>query len=376
VAEEGAVTSALATALSFGGLDARVHLVWAVLLVVLLAFRAERRRRAALRLFVTTAGALGGLAATARRRRWRTGLLSLGLVTLLFAALQPRSNPVPVRAPARVRDLAILIDVSRSMLAEDRKPNRLESVKLEVARLLDHLQGDRVGLIAFAGEARVVTPLTSAYSSVKRSLRTVGPQTVDVGGTKIGDAIRKAVRDLLGFEPSAGPGDDAAPKAGETVLDPLSAKREGRDADILLLTDGEDHDSYPEHAARELRRLGIGLTIVGVGSPEGREIPTGDGVLRYHGEVVRSALQDKQLRELVVEAGRGRYLPASVHHFDLVDLYDQVIRRDTGREVTEEKLRWQEVYQPFALAGLALVLLAFAVPVRPPAPRRGREETP
>jgi len=355
---------------SFGGLDARVHLVWAVALVVLLAFRAERKRRAALALLTADERSGAAMAAAATRRRWRIALLSAGLLVLIFGSLQPRANPRKVRAEATVRDLAILIDVSKSMLAEDRKPNRLESVKLEIARLLDRLSGDRVGLIAFAGDAVVVCPLTSNYSYVKRTLRNVGPGTAGQGGTRIGDAMRKAMRDLLGLEPVTVEDDD--PKPGETVLDPLSTKKPGKFADVLLFTDGEDHDSYPKHAARQLRSLGVGLTIVGVGSTEGRTIPGPDGVVMYRGEAVRTALEDKALRELVLEAGRGRYLPASVHHFDLVDLYEMALRRDDAREVMQERVVWQEVFQPFALGGLALVLLAFAFPIRPPDRKRER----
>ena len=129
----------------------------------------------------------------------------------------------------------------------------------------------------------------------------------------------------------------------------------------------------PGHAARHLRSLGVGLTIVGVGSPEGHTIPGPDGALTYKGAVVRSALQDKALRELVLEAGRGRYLPASVHHFDLVDLYETALRRDEGHAVMQERVVWQEVFQPFLLGGLALVLLAFAFPIRPGVARRRRE---
>ena len=353
------------TDFSFGGLDARIHLVWIVLLGVVLAVRAERKRRATLRLFLSSGEGQGDFAAVERRRRTRLVLSSLGLLLLIFASLGPRTNPVKVREQTLTRDLAVLVDVSRSMLAEDRKPNRLESVKLELARLADHLSGDRVGLVAFAGEAVIVCPLTSNYSYLKRTLRNISPNTVAQGGTKIGDAIRKAATDILGLEPAEAP---ESPGPGETVLDESRREKAGRFADVLLITDGEDHGSYPDHAVRNyLRTQGVGLYVVGVGSPEGRSIPVDGGLLEYEGQVVRSALKDKALRELVLEAGRGKYLPASVHHFDLVDFYDQVIATDEGRDVMEERIVWREVYQPFALAGLALLLLSFAVPIRAPA---------
>ena len=256
------------------------------------------------------------------------------------------------------------------MLAEDRKPNRLESAKLEVARLADRLNGDRVGLVAFAGDAVVVCPLTSNYSYFKRALKTVTTRTAGQGGTRIGDAIRKAVADLLSLDPTAAKA-AAAPRAeGETVLDALSGEKPGRHADILLLTDGEDHDSYPDYAAKTLSALGVSLYAVGLGSAEGREIPAEGGSLKYRGEVVRTALADKALRELVLAAGRGRYLPAEVHHFDLVDFYESQMTSSAGREVTEERIEWQEVFLPFLLAGLFLTLLALGLPLKPAAGRR------
>jgi len=347
---------------SFGGLDARIHLVWILLLVILLAVRAARKRRTALCLFLSDRSGGEVFISIARRRRIKLAVFALGILLLLFASLRPRSNPVKVREKAKTRDLAVLVDVSRSMLAEDRKPNRLESVKLELSRLADHLSGDRVGVVAFAGEATVVCPLTSNYSYLKRTLKNIGPQTVGQGGTKIGDAIRKAATDLLGLEPTRA---SDQPEPGATVLDESSAEKPGRFADILLITDGEDHDSYPGHAVRNyLRPQGVGLYVVGVGSTEGRPIPVEGGLLKHDGEVVRTALKDKALRELVLEAGRGKYLPAAVHHFDLVDFYDRVIARDEGREVMVERIEWREVYQPFALAGLLLVLLSLAFPIR------------
>jgi Ca-activated chloride channel family protein len=358
--------------LSFGGLDARIHLVWVLLLVVLLAFRAAGLRRAALLRFVAGAADGPGFRAVARRRRTRLFIFTLGMLLLLFAALEPRSNPVKVREKTKTRDLAVLVDVSRSMLAKDRRPNRLESVKLELSRLADHLSGVRVGVVAFAGEATVVCPLTGNYSYLKRTLKNISPHSVGQGGTKIGDAIRKAATDLLGLEPERA---TPEPATGETVLPQPEGGGEGSHADILLITDGEDHDSYPGHAVRNyLQKQGVGLYIVGVGSPEGQTVPGDGGPLQYEGEVVRSALEDKALRELVMEAGRGRYLPASVHHFDLVDFYDQVIAGDEGREVMEERIEWREIYQPFALAGLFLVLLSLAVPIR--VPPRTREVSP
>ncbi|MBI4601320.1 MAG: VWA domain-containing protein, partial [Planctomycetes bacterium] len=133
------------------------------------------------------------------------------------------------------------------MLADDLKPSRLERAKLEVERLCDQLKGDRIGLIVFAGEAVIRSPLTSNYSYFKSVLRTVDHRSAASGGTRIGDAVRKALTDLFGFTSASAPEEEGV-KPGETVLEEERRKAKETFADILLVTDGEDMDSYPLHA--------------------------------------------------------------------------------------------------------------------------------
>jgi len=134
--------------LELGGLDLRVHLVWGVALLLLLGWRAATKRRAALAQFGAEEEHTRRLL---RRRRWRLGLTAFALLALLFAALRPRANPKPERIERKARDLVICLDVSRSMLADDLVPSRLEHAKLELSRLADHLTHERVGLVLFAG---------------------------------------------------------------------------------------------------------------------------------------------------------------------------------------------------------------------------------
>jgi Ca-activated chloride channel family protein len=185
--------------------------------------------------------------------------------------------------------------------------------------------------------------------------------------------VRKALSDLLGIDRG-----EAAPeegvKPGETVIEEETRGKKETYADVLLITDGEDQDSYPVHAARRAADLDVGIYAVGLGSEEGSSIPvTGEGgrveFLRSRaGEVHRSKLDSKTLQQMVDAAPRGRYLPAGTNNFDLVDFYQQTIAEEGGREVIEEQVFWTEIFQPFLLAGLALYLIHLVFPERP---RRG-----
>ncbi|MHC4391762.1 MAG: VWA domain-containing protein, partial [Planctomycetota bacterium] len=258
----------------FAGVDWRAHLIWAIPLLAALAVRAARRRRTDLaaygkELFPATAPGI------ARRRTLRITLTLLGLLALYAALLQPRTDPVKRPVKARVRDLAVCLDVSRSMLADDLAPSRLERAKLELSRLVDSLEGDRIGLVVFAGEAVVQCPLTSNYSYFKSALRNVTERSASQGGTRIGDALRKALADLLGLDltGSAGNAEGGAEGDAGEELAAIGPEALERFADILLITDGEDQESYPVYAARSCRSLGVGLYVIGLGSEEGHSIP-------------------------------------------------------------------------------------------------------
>ncbi|MBI4605982.1 MAG: hypothetical protein HY721_28795, partial [Planctomycetes bacterium] len=142
-------------------------------------------------------------------------------------------------------------------------------------------------------------------------------------------------------------------------------------ADILLVTDGEDMDSYPLHAARAAAEHGVGIYAVGLGSEEGTRIPvrTEGGTVEYlrskDGGEVRSKLDSKTLHDMVNASPRGQYLPAGTYNFDLVGFYEKTIAAEGGREVYEENVAWTEIFQPFLLAGLALYLAYLLYPERP-----------
>ncbi len=181
-------------------------------------------------------------------------LLMAAFVAIVFALCEPAWNGKPKKVKRRGRDIVVLLDVSRSMLAEDIRPNRLERAKIAIGDLLDVLAGDRIGLVTFAGNTTVKCPLTHNYAFMRLALSEVGTESTNKGGTKIGDAIRQAVDKVF----------------GEGVE---------KYRDMILITDGGDHESFPVEAANVAGSRGIRIIAIGLGDEDvGAPIPVfGDG---------------------------------------------------------------------------------------------------
>lgn len=265
--------------------------LWGLLLIpLLIAFfmRAERRGYRRLQEFVSTR-LLPQLAGTVNRPRRvvKFALLLVGLSLAVVSLAQPRWGYTFQDVKRKGLDLLIAVDTSRSMLSNDVQPNRLDRVKLAVQDLINDLQGDRVGLIAFAGSAAVQAPLTIDYDAVIEAINDLDTKTVPEGGTNISGAIRLA--ELL-FGKSA---------MGNRAL--------------ILITDGEDLEGEAVKTAKEAADAGIRIFTVGVGTPEGSLIPTtgDDGQTAFvkdsAGAVVKSKLDEKRLRE-IAEATGGFYV--------------------------------------------------------------------
>lgn len=178
----------------------------------------------------------------------KAGLILLSVVFLVLTMMRPWGNPRQETVHKKGRDVVFLLDVSKSMLAQDLKPNRLERAKVAIQDVLKVMKGDRVGLVIFAGNNALKCPLTHDYDFFLTILDKVSLDDVSRGGTNLGDAIRTATRKVFG-------------------------EKEGKFRDVILITDGEDHGSMPEKAAEEAARHGIRIHTVGLGSPDGTRIP-------------------------------------------------------------------------------------------------------
>lgn len=279
------------------------------------------------------------LARRARRptRTWRwveLGLAAAASALAILALMQPQKRVATEVISTREAsaEVMVLLDVSRSMLAEDTAPNRLERAKAELRDLARALEGHRLGLTVFAGNAAVVCPLTPDHGFFHLVLDSAGPSSVSRGGTRIGDAIRKGVS---GFR--SGPGARL----------------------ILLITDGEDHDSYPVEAAKAALERGVRVVAIGFGDEKGSEIPIVDpetGARRMlqdrDGNVVRSRLDGETLREIALTT-EGAYVPAGVGVLDLEPIVKRHIApllRDAGPAATRTVRA--ERYQGLLLAAL------------------------
>jgi Ca-activated chloride channel family protein len=305
-----------------------VFLVW--------AFRARRR---ALARFASQP-LLPRLAESVRRvaRRWKAVLIVTAVTLAALALTQPRWGFEWREVKHSGVDVFVLLDVSKSMLTEDVRPNRLTQAKYAVQDLLEKLRGDRIGLVAFAGTAFVQCPLTVDYEAFRLTLKDADTRIIPRGGTAIGTAIRTV---LKAFE------------AGE-----------GRDRAIVLITDGEETESDALAAAA---KAGVKMYAIGVGTAEGELIPVReDGkpmefLKDREGKVVKSRLDEEMLKQLALKTG-GIYVRSAAGDFGIDTIYDKGIAQLQRKEY-EARLqkRYFERFQwPLGIAFALLVVEAFA----------------
>ncbi len=316
-----------------------LYLLWGVLLLAGVFAYGFRRKARALRSFAT-ANVLGRLIpnVSIARQKMKAVVLLLAIVFLILGATGPRWGKDIVELQRRGVDLMVVLDVSRSMLAQDIAPNRLERAKIELSDLLPELRGDRIGLVTFAGKPVLSCPLTINYGAYRMALQDVTTRSSPVGGSLIGDAVRLAA-------------------------DSFTDEVKGHKA-ILLITDGEDHSSLPVEAARDAYdQKGVRVFTMGIGDPNhGARIPIMDEqghkvYLEYQGEQVWSKMDTKVLQEMAIQGG-GAYFGAGTSDPDFKQLYDKIRSKVEAREYeTSRKELYHAQFQWFAGAALALLLI-------------------
>lgn len=319
----------------------RPILLWALAgipVVALLLVVAARRRRGALTGFVGPELEEALAPGFSWRRQLAKGLLRLLALALLVVAIAgPRFGSQLVKVEREGVDVVIALDTSLSMLAEDVAPNRLETAKREISDLIGGLQGDRVGLVAFAGEAVTLCPLTVDYDAAMMLARSIDVYTVSEPGSAIGDAIKVAVSM---FESS---------EKGDRV--------------VIIVTDGENTAGNLDEGIRAANEASVRVYSIGLGSPKGELIPergTDGAVTGYkkdaRGETVLSRLDEGAL-ERIAAATRGKYLPATTEGLELKVLYDEISgmqRKLIKGEFVERKK--ERFWLPLAVALFALLL--------------------
>jgi Mg-chelatase subunit ChlD len=303
------------------------------------------RRRGRARLVLISAAAQGNVASE-RRFNAQLALVACGAALAFVAAAQPRWGERDEVVLSKGRNVVIAVDVSRSMLAEDVRPNRLERARVDLRDLLADLRGDRAGLMAFRGGAALMCPLTTDTAFLRQALEGLGVDSAPRGETDIGGAIAKALETLEAF-----PGDHNA---------------------VVLISDGEDLGGKAVEVAKKAGERGIPIFTVGLGDARGAAIPTAGGArLQYKGEEVVTKLDNQTLLDVATASG-GRYIAiqtAAMGRETLGTLYQRHLRNVAAQDLQERSERRKvERYQWFLIPGLlcfaAAAFLSQGRPVR------------
>ncbi|MFO8086258.1 MAG: VWA domain-containing protein [Bacteroidales bacterium] len=275
--------------------------------------------------------------ASIKRSNTKHTVLILAIASLIVALANPQVGSRMEKATRKGVDLVIALDVSNSMLAEDIRPNRLDNAKMAVQQLINTLEGDRIGLIIFAGKAYTQLPITTDYTAAKMFLNSVSTDIVPTQGTAIGDAIQKAA--------------EAFPK-----------KSKNQKA-LILISDGESHDKQAVEMARQVaKEQNIIIHTIGMGSLKGAPIPvnTGSGTGAYkkdkHGNTVISQLNQKMLKD-IAKAGQGSFILANNTRAGVKALYNKIDEMEQSDIETKIYADYEDRFQYFlALAILLLIL--------------------
>ncbi|MFG0262670.1 MAG: VWA domain-containing protein [Novipirellula sp. JB048] len=318
------------------GNPAALNWLWLALACLLLVIVAAARTRTRLRQFASAAFISQLL--PRHHRRWgiaRAMLMLITLVLLTIALVDIRWGKRWREIPQQGIEVMFVLDVSRSMLAEDATPNRLARAKQQINDMLDVMGGDRVGLVVFAGDARQLVPMTSHYDDFRRALKEVDTYSVRRGGSRLGDAIRVAQAGFL-----------------SKTLDHKA---------MVILTDGEDQESRPVHAAQRAHEdHGIRIFTIGLGDrQQGARIPSGRdsaaSYLQYEGQQVWSKLDGEILKAIATETD-GAFIPAETKQVDMASVYRQYVAQVKPQSFETAKVNQYEArFQWFV--GLALLSL-------------------
>lgn len=318
---------------------ANPHILYLLLIVpvaVVLFIFAQVRRRRRLERFASSS-LLAQLTPSASPARVRTKfiLYSLAVVFLVLAAARPQVGSKLREEHQKGIEMMLVVDVSNSMLAEDFEPNRLDRTKFAIDRVVESMKQDRIGVVAFAGEAQVQLPITADYRMARAFARKLSPQIVRTQGTDLGAAIKLA---SMSF----------------------SSQSEGSRV-MILITDGENHESDALEAAQAAAEKGIAIYTIGIGTPEGAPIMIGgDYLTDENGDMVVSKLDEKTLQEIASATG-GAYVRATKQSIGLKEIVDRLKELDESDLATTRFEAFDEQYQYPLVVALLLLLVEWLI---------------
>lgn len=264
-------------------------------------------------------------------------IILLGAISfLIIGIVNPQIGSKLSEVKRKGADVMIALDVSNSMKAEDLSPNRLERAKQAISKLLDKLEGDRIGIVVFAGEAFVQLPITTDYAAAKLFLETIDTDVIPTQGTAIGSAIRLAMESF---------GHDM-----------------GKNKTVIVISDGENHEDDALKAAQEAVERGISVNTIGMGSPSGSPIPiykngTQTGFKKdKDGNTVVTKLNEEMLEELAA-AGNGAYVHASNSETGLNAIIDEVNKLEKKNFESKMYSDYDDKFYYFLAPALLLLIV-------------------
>ena len=327
----------------FESKEAFLTYLWLVPVVVLLGIIMARRAARSIERQIgqrLTPFLMSSISKTKRRTK-----LILEILTLVFfviAMARPQMGASLQEVKSEGIELMLLVDVSKSMMTEDTKPNRLEVVKVELKRLLDRLAGDKVGLVVFAGSSFLVSPMTADYSALKLYIDSLSTESVSTQGTNIKPALDTAM--------------EAFKRGGVGDEEGVAVTRV-----ILVASDGEDHDEGAIAAAQKLFGQGTRIYSLGVGTEQGAPIPVRDdaGYLKGYlkdkkNQIINSAHHGDFLTKLATSAGGGYYHAANASSVDQIK--SQMDKLQKAQFESNLSTEYDERFQLFLLLGILLGL--------------------
>ena len=270
-------------------------------------------------------------------------LLAAAWIFLIVGLANPQIGSKYEEVKRQGVDLIIALDVSNSMLAEDIRPNRLERAKQAITKLLDKLHDDRIGIVIFAGDAYLQLPFTNDYAAARLFLSTVTNESVQTQGTAIGAAIQMGMKSL--------------PRGGV------------RNKAIIVISDGENHEDDAVSEAKAAKEAGVIVHTLGIGSPDGAPIPEmrdGQAIgfkVDDGGQTVISRMNPTMLQE-IAQAGGGRFVQATGSDIGLEELFSQINSMQKSDFGTKAFTDYEDRFQYFLLAALALLLIELVVTER------------
>ncbi|MBL7075116.1 VWA domain-containing protein [candidate division KSB1 bacterium] len=319
-----------------------LHLLWGIPILFFFFLYVFKRKKKDVNVFGNPE-LVAKLAPNASRRRFvlKAMLILAGLFFIIIALANPQVGTKLEEVKREGIDVVAALDVSLSMMAEDIAPNRLMKARHQIAHLISLLEGDRIGLIAFAGAGFVQSPLTLDYGAALMFLDAMDVQTVPRKGTAIAEAIGAAAKSFI--------------------------QREKKHKVLVLFTDGEDHGEDVLKAAERAGEEGIVIYTLGVGSPQGVPIPlfgkAGNRVgfkKDKNGEVVLTRLNEWGLQQIALQTG-GKYFRASPGEGEIEEIYREIGGMGKKELGAKQYTQFEDRFQIFLVIGLALLVTEFFI---------------